>query len=417
MFGKKIVQDLWMKLEVRTLLNYVIEQLLFSIVTFTFTITAVRLLGFSDLEKFFVVWLWTFGLAAVFSESIVTPARFYDNKTKLKDEATFVGSQRVTNLERISTFMYRVSFLFYFASFAPFAGYMKLALLGMGIVLVTSSMQAARYFERDFKESNRPGFRNLLFLVFGFMAIGLLYVAKDSSVFSIVNLFCLSALLARGLLRLDKYETNICQEVKSMKQTIKSGWKFGLVSGVRVLLFSVALLAGVKLVKESFDVVKFGLVLTISGPMIVMSGVFNSFELPRFINRYESSTNKIKTINRGLLFFLIPSLLFVIANSLLLYLLLGTVLGDDQTKGLNKVWDILMGSSLLIFFTTLSNYINMVFQILSEKNVLFINTAISGVLALACVSILPSYLLSAIPYAFLVFISILYFNRRPITRF
>jgi hypothetical protein len=417
MLGKKIVEDLWIKLEVRTLLHYVIDQFLFSSVTFSFTITAVRLLGFSDLEKFFLVWLWTFGLAAVFSESIVTPARFYDNKTKLKDEATSVGSQRVTNLERISTFTYRLSFLFYFASFAPFAEFMKLALLGVGIVLVTSSMQAARYFERDFKESNRPGFRNLLFLVFGFIALGLLDVAKDSSALLILNLFNLSALLARGLFRLDKYETNTCQEVKSMKQITKRGWKFGLVSGVRVLLFSVALLAGVKLFKESFDVIKFGLVLTISGPMIVMSGVFNSFELPRFIKRYESSTNKLKTINRGLLFFLIPSLLFVIANSLLLNLLLGTVLGDDQTKELNKVWEILIGSSLLIFFTTLSNYVSMVFQILSEKNVLFINTTISGVLALACVIIFPSYLLSAIPYAFLVISSTLYFNRSRNTRF
>ena len=385
------------------------EQILFSTSSFAFSILATHKLGASDLSDFYFTWLWSWGLVAILFETLITTLRVESGLRTSSSSITEGKDSTKFPLAVVSTITLKAGFIFLILGCLSFSKDFSQQIFGLVIALSYISIQSARFLERDEGRYRRSQLRALLLFTLSLSFLSLVIYLNLESTTMLLCGFGLVTLITRALVPVVKKKASFNHELIAIVKAFRNGWKFGFATLVRVLLYSVTLILFLRNFRLEEDVISFGLILTLTGPALLIGGVFSAHVIPKLSQDFLFMNFKAM-LRSSFMIYSKVTLLLSILNFTLVFTSVGIVVNSETLSSLDKEnYEFGLACTFLLSSILLSNLIGSLFQLTKKTYVLNINVIFSGILALPIAYFINAIYVPLIPYLIFSLISIFYF--------
>jgi hypothetical protein len=385
------------------------EQILFSSSSFAFSIIATHKLGASDLSDFYFTWLWSWGLVAILFETLITTSRVESGlRTSSSSVVKETDSTRFS-LAIVSSITHKAGTIFLIFGCLGFNADWSQQVFGLAIALGYISIQSARFFERDENRYRRSQFRAFLVFMISVAFLTLVvYLNRESTTIFLFG-FGAIALITRTLVPVVKKKTGLGHELIFVMRAFRNGWKFGFATLMRVFLYSVALILFLRYFRLEEDVIAFGLILTLTGPALLIGGTFSAHIIPTLSRDFFRMKFKAMLISSFIVYAKAIVLLSIV-NFAFVYSSIGIIVNSETlTKIDMENFELGIASVFLLSSILLSNLIGSLFQLTKKTNVLNFIVVFSGILTLPMAYLSNAIYIPLIPYLIFSMISYFYF--------
>lgn len=368
----------------------VLDQVLLSLASTIVSISAFWFLRGNDLENFITCWLLLWGTVAIFSETLVTPLRVKFN-ISLENETARLQIERVrTGYVFLGISLILISLIYSRSQL------ISSITASISLILVVTAYSLRRNSRIDLSNFEQNIFESGILLVVS-TAILIFWLLYESfhSVEAIISLslsYCL--LQIKNLLNIKSIFYYLFESVRVISKNLK----FGLSTIMRILLFSVTIIAIIRGNYSNNEFIGYGLVLSLSNPGIIFSSIVAQLEFKKMsrlqdavVLRSEIRKNFLRVIS---LAFLGTFLSTIIASVLSIY-------SENYKSNIQMVGysELILYGFLCIFFIGLSGILSNVMQILNKGSLQIIAILFGGLVGIIFTYFLNPMVGVFVPYA------------------
>lgn len=368
----------------------VLDQVFLSLASTIVSISAFWFLRGNDLENFITCWLLLWGTVAIFSETLVTPLRVKFN-ISLENETARLQIERVrTGYVFLGISLILISLIFSRSQL------ISSITASISLILVVTAYSLRRNSRIDLSKFEQNIFESGILLVVS-TAILIFWLLYESfhSVEAIISLslsYCL--LQIKNLLNIKSIFYYLFESVRVISKNLK----FGLSTIMRILLFSVTIIAIIRGNYSNNEFIGYGLVLSLSNPGIIFSSIVAQLEFKKMsrlqdavVLRSEIRKNFLRVIS---LAFLGTFLSTIIASVLSIY-------SENYKSNIQMVGysELILYGFLCIFFIGLSGILSNVMQILNKGSLQIIAILFGGLVGIIFTYFLNPMVGVFVPYA------------------
>jgi hypothetical protein len=377
----------------------VLDQLFLSAASTVVSISAFLFLQGNDLANFISCWVLLWGLVAILSETLVNPLRVKFNKSLDSKPARL-------QIERIRTgFIYLGTSLILVSLVDVRSQLVSSIAASISLALAATAYSLRRNSRIDLNEQRQNTFEAAVLLVVSISILGFwLFFESFYSVEALISLslaYCL--LQIKNLMSIKLVFFYLGDSVRVIVKNLK----FGLSTVMRILLYSVAIVAIVRSNYSQDEFVGYGLILSLSNPGIILSSIVAQLGFRRMSKLQNSMELRLEVRNyffRVIYFALLGTVISVTLASVL------SIYSENYKSTIEFIgwFKVIVYGFLCIFFIGFSSILSSAVQILNKGNLQIIAILFGGLVGMFLTYFLNPMIGAFAPYAaYVIFISIL----------